>query len=337
MALIAKLFIGLIDSDMGKYLSILNIVLGANLAPVEIISSSFMDFSKVSLNMGLVIYLILPIICLSIPINMFIRRKDKLNDISLTKDSISIGLIYGITLGVISILAKRILDSNIELFYTMSIIIKYNFLGVVINGTIIGFIVSYINLSKYSLNDVEKIGFKSFLSILTTYLIILIILILSMYVGNTLGYNKGLISIISAIQLAIYLLEIAAFIPIVILGDIISIMNINNISNYLNESIVILIYGSILLSILVLSISGYLMKYKTKDIKLIKVFSIYYAIFMGGIVHISKINTSGGINLLNILNYDQQISIGGNLIVSIIIAYIYCYIITYLGYKLNKN
>ena len=83
-------------------------------------------------------------------------------------------------------------------------------------------------------------------------------------------------------------------------------------------------------------ICGYLIKYKFKNKKAIKIYSIYYAIFISSIIHISKIDILGSINILNISNYNQNIYIGGNIIAAFIIGYIYSYIISILGYKLNK-
>lgn len=336
VSLFIKGFIGIIDKNTLDYISISNIILGLNLAPIEVISSKFIELNKFNLNIGLIIYLIVPILCLSISINIFKRSKNYLKDINVIKDSITIGLIYGMILGVISIFASYIVDKNIDMFYTVKIIIRYKTTGVIINGFIIGTIISYINLVKYSDNKLIKLGIKAFATITIMYLIILCILIISIYSGNVLGYRKDLISIISISQIAIYLLGISTFIPIVILRDIISIINLNQISNYLNENILLLIYGSILINMMIIFISGYLMKYEFKTSKCIKIYSIYYAMFISGIIHISKIERFIGMDIVNLSNYNHYISIGGNIVISVIVGYIYCYIISLLGYKTNR-
>ena len=333
VAFFAKLLALVINKGILSYLSIPNIILGFNLAPMEIISSNFMDVNKFNLSLGLIVCLVVPIICLSISINIFIKKH---NNINAVKDSLYIGLIYGILLGLISIFSKKVINNNLDIFYTSSIIIKYKFIDVILNGTIIGSIISYINLIKYDKNPFTRIGIKSILTILSVYFIIVATLLISIYSGNILGYSKNLMSIISISQLGVYILALSSCIPIIIIKDIISIINTSDISAYLNEYVIILVYGSILINIMIVFICGYLTKYKFKNKKAIKIYSIYYAVFISSIIHISKIDILGSINILNISNYNQNMYIGGNIIVAFIIWYIYSYIISTLGYKLNK-
>lgn len=332
-----KFFIGILDKEMISNMSTINIILGLNLAPIEVIVTKVMEFNKMDLNTGLMVYLLVPSICISIAINIFKVKREYVDNRNIMKDSIIIGLIYGILLGVVSIFSSNVFNDNIDLFYQTTIIVKYKFMGTVTNGTIIASIIAYINLAIRNKSNQVKLGIEAIKTILVIYLTIILILIISIYLGNSLGYSKNLLSIIGIIQIAIYFLLISSCVPILILGDIISIMNISNIATYLNESVIIFIYGSVLISFMVILIGGYLIKYKFKTNNVIKIYSIYYAIFIGGLTHISELNSFSGLNILNISNYNQHISIEGNILVSIIVAYIYSYIVANMGYKLNKE
>lgn len=338
ISMFIKLLISIMGLNINQYINIFSIVLGLNLVPINIVSFSGIGIGNVDINLGLLIYLIIPFICIGI-INVICIKKDYIKENEIFKDVFSISFIYGLLLGFISFLGKEFINVNVNEYYSMSIVIKYSFLNSVINGMIISILPTYIVL--FSKIKPKSNKFKVINRVLKNigliYLSILVILLMSLGFNNTYGGSDGISKLVNITQVGAYILQVVNLIPIAVLNTIISIFNISDVGIYLDQNLNLLIYAMILFTIIILIITGYDIKSKFKDKKVIKYFSMYYSIIIGNIVYLSKINTNGSLSLLELQNYETYSYVGSSVVVGIIIAFLYSYIVISLGYKLNNE
>ncbi|MDU1538442.1 MAG: hypothetical protein E6902_02370 [Paeniclostridium sordellii] len=333
-----KIMIGAMGLDINEYLNPFSIALGLNLIPINVLVNSFMGVANINISMGIIIYSIVPILCVVLSSTIFIK-KDCIDKENIIKDSIILSIIYGLILGIVSILGRKYIMSPISEYYSMSIAIKYSFIKSILNGIIISFLPTYMvlfNKLKPKNNKLKVIN-KALKTIGVLYLIVLVFLTISLFSTNIFGDNKDLAIFIKLTQLSIYLLQLVNFVPIVISNTIISIFNIGDVSLYVHESMKLFIYAIILLTLVILIVSGYDIKNKFKNKGVIKYFSLVYSIVIGCTIYLSKIDTSGSLSLLEVQNYGGYSYIGSSVVVGIVISFLYSYAILYLGYKLNKE
>ena len=93
----------------------------------------------------------------------------------------------------------------------------------------------------------------------------------------------------------------------------------------------------ILVSLLVLILTGYNLKKKFKNISanVVLIFSSFYAIIITILSAFSVIYIGGNISLLQMNSYAENIFIGSSIFTTFIISFIYSYIILKIGYTLN--
>lgn len=333
-----KLFMSITGLQVNQFLNIFNIILGLNIVPIKIASSSSLGVGNIDISMSLISVLILPFIVIGIS-SMFFIKKEALKNHNVIKESFMLSLIYGLLLGFISILGKRIINFSMEEYYTMSVVIKYSFIRSVLNGIIISFVPIYIvlfNKIKCSKKDFNIIN-KALQTIALMYVLILVLIVFGLFFNKVFLSNSGVSGAITYPQLALYLLHFINLIPIEVGNVLISIFNISDINLYLNDSMILLVYAMMLLNIVILTVSGYDIKNKVNDKKYVKYFSLVYSIVIAGTIFLSKIDTSGSLTLLDIKNYDMYSYIGSSTIMGLVISFIYSYIILSLGYKLNNE
>lgn len=334
IAIFMKLLINIMGLSIGGYTNIFNIVLGLNLVPINLVSSSFVGVGNINISIGMIIYLVVPFICIFISNIVFIK-KENIKESEILKDSFIISIIYGLILGIISFLGRNFITANLNEYYSLSIIIKYSFIKSIVNGTIISFLPTYIILFKKVKPKLSK--FKLINKVLKTvvliYITIIIFLIISVFLNNT----KGIQNFIAIPQIGVYILQAVNLIPIAILNTIISIFNIGDVNMYLSENMNLLIYSLMLITIIIFIITGYELKSSFKNKYVIKYFSLIYSITIGIIVYLSKIDTSGSLSLLELQNYESYSYIGASVILGITISFLYSYSIIALGYRLNKE
>lgn len=281
IAIWIKLFVSFTGIEVNKFLNIFNIILALNLVPLKIVSSSVIGLGNIGINMSLVSVLIIPFITILVS-SLFFIKKESLKDKNIIKEAFILSCIYGVTLGIISILGKQFINLSIGEYYTMSIGVKYSFLRSILNGVIIAFIPIYIVL--YGKTKDKKVGFNIFnralKTVVFTYVSILVLIILGMFFNKIFLSGSGLSGIITYPQLALYILHFINLIPVGLGNSIISIFNIGDINLYLNNSMILLIYAIMLLNIVILVVSGYDIKNKVNDKKYIKYFSAVYSMLI---------------------------------------------------------
>lgn len=333
-----KLFINFSALEVNQFLNISSIILALNLVPLKIVSSSVIGLGNIGISMSLISILIIPFITILVSSLLFIK-KEFLNGKNIIKETFILSFIYGLILGIISILGKQFINLSMGEYYTMSIVVKYSFFRSVLNGVIISFLPIYIVL--YGKTKDKKVEFNIFSRVLKTvgftYLLILSLIVLGMFFNKIFLSGRGLSGVIAYPQLALYILHFINLIPVALGNSIISIFNTGDINLYLNNSMVLLIYAIMLLNIVILVVSGYDIKNRVNDKKYIKYFSIVYSIIIASSIFLSKIDTSGSVSLLESQNYDMYSYIGSSAIIGLIISFVYSYILINIGYKLNKE
>ena len=144
-------------------------------------------------------------------------------------------------------------------------------------------------------------------------------------------------TLVMLVQISTYIIHLANLIPMIIINSIISIFSMSNLVMYINDNMLLVIYSIILFNAILLIVAGYDVKNKFKNQKYIKIFSLIYSIVIGASIHLTKIDTNGTISLLESKSYETYSYIGSSAILGMMISFLYCYIMLFIGYKLNKE
>ena len=328
---------------LGEFINFINplqIILGVNLGTINLNASSMMNSASVSIHLGILLIGLIPVFALLLSNLIFIKNK---NSKDVLYNSLGVGISYGLILAIISIFSST--TSSVSHMMNYGIVISYGYkvLELFVNGFILGFISTYLIGYKkkyFGQNiylDILKIAINS-ISIL--YAIIFVILLGISLVDNNYLYELGLYNyhrntILIVSQLASYILAFVNIVPITIGSNKLSLLS--TISGSLSFDIKLMFIALILLSILVLILTGYKLRKKFKDSSsnIILIFSICYALVLTFISAFSIIYISGGMPSLQISSYLSNIYMGAGIISTFIISFIYSYIISKIGYTLS--
>ncbi|CEO20686.1 hypothetical protein [Paraclostridium sordellii] len=338
ISIIIKCILGFVESDINKYLNVFNILMGVNLVPIDISSSSNLGFGKININLGIILWIIIPAICITISSIIFIK-KDEIDKTNILKETLIISIIYGAFIAFVSILAKRTISLSMNEYYNLSIILSYSLCKSFINGILVCFIPTYITLYNKvkPKENIYKI-INKVLKTIGTLLIIILITLIVCFVFNKLYLNsEGIMTLVMLVQISTYIIHLANLIPMIIINSIISIFSMSNLVMYINDNMLLVIYSIILFNAILLIVAGYDVKNKFKNQKYIKIFSLIYSIVIGVSIHLTKIDTNGTISLLESKSYETYSYIGSSAILGMMISFLYCYIMLFIGYKLNKE
>ena len=92
------------------------------------------------------------------------------------------------------------------------------------------------------------------------------------------------------------------------------------------------------LSILVLIVASCKLESKygrENGIKPVLILSGLYSLLVGALSIITALTLGGGVDILNFSNYSTSLTMGFGLLSSIIITFIYSFVVSLVGYKLN--
>nr|WP_294575178.1 hypothetical protein [uncultured Romboutsia sp.] len=333
----------LMNFNFGELINVVNplhIMLGMNLATINLNTSTIMNSGSITIHLGIIIIALIPLFVLSLSNTIFIKNK---NTQDILYNSVGVGTTYGLILVIISIFSSTSFSIYQMMNYGISITYRYNIFELFLNGFILGFISTYLTLYKKKYlgqNIYLDILKKAIDSILILYIVIFTILLIISMVDNSYLYEFGLYKyninktfILS--QLSLYILTFANIIPTTIASNELSILSIIN-GDLLFDTKLMLI-AIILVSLLVLILTGYNLKKKFKNISanVVLIFSSFYAIIITILSAFSVIYIGGNISLLQMNSYAENIFIGSSIFTTFIISFIYSYIILKIGYTLN--
>jgi len=336
-----KLLMSLGLGEFINFISPLQIILGVNLGTINLNVSSMMNTASVSIHLGILLFGLIPLFALLICNFIFIKNK---NSKDVLYNSLGVGIAYGLILAIISIFSSST-TSSVSHMMNYGIVISYGYkiLELFVNGFVLGFISTYLMGYKkkyFGENiylDILKFAINS---ILILYAVIFVILLGISLVDNNYLYELGLYNyhrntILIVSQLAAYILAFVNIVPITIGSNKLSLLS--TINSSLSFDIKLMFIALILLSILVLILTGYKLRKKFKDTSsnIILIFSICYALVLTIVSAFSVIYISSGMPLLQISSYLSNIYMGAGVISTFIISFIYSYIISKIGYTLS--
>ena len=335
-----KLLMSFNFGKLTNFINPLHIILGLNLGTINLNASTMMNSGSVSIHLGVLLIGLIPLFALLLSNVIFIKNK-KIQDI--LYNSLGVGVTYGLMLVIISIFSSTSSSISQMINYGLSISYRYNILELFLNGFILGFISTYLIGYKkkyFGENIYLDILKKAINTILILYVAIFVIL-LGIYIVNRsylyeLGlhnYSRNTIFILS--QLSSYILAFANIVPITIGNNKLSILNIINGDLLFDTKLMFI--SIILLSLLVLILTGYNLrkKFKNSSANIVLIFSICYSIIVTILSSFSVIYIGGNISLLQMNSYLANTFMGTGMLTTLIISFIYSYIILKIGYTLS--
>ena len=187
------------------------------------------------------------------------------------------------------------------------------------------------------ISDLLKIALKT---IFIGYVLVFIIATVLNFANINYVFDLGLNSYANNIslgvllsQLAMYLWAFANLVPVSLGSGSLSILSLFN-SN-ISLDLILLLGAMMALSALIFIIVGSKIesKYKSKNIKPVIIFSGFYAVIMAIIGFLTTIYI--GNNAASMLSSLSAMQMGFNFIIGWIASFIYSFIMTLIGYKLN--
>ncbi|MGL6107129.1 hypothetical protein [Romboutsia sp.] len=342
MALIIKIIVSIGFGELGSIINPLQIMMTLNLSSVNIQSSTMLGSGIISAKLGILVLAVFPIIAISLANLIFLRKKSTNQTIS---NIVVVGITYGTLMVFISLFAS--VGSNFRnlIEYGISIKLSYNMLSTFFNGCVIAtsctYLIGFKNKYKQGniyLSAIDKV-MKTIVLGCIFILIILVIVTISdrSYLSEIglYGYSDKFSMATIVTQLAVYMWAFANFIPITIGTNVLSPFNILGSGLFIETKLIF--FSMIAASLLVILIIGYKLKenYKENDNKPVIIFSISYALFMGTLSILTNIMIAGNISLFGSESLQASINMGFPLIATIIRCFIYSFLISLVGYKLN--
>ena len=335
-----KLLMSFNLGELINFINPLHIILGINLGTINLNVSTMMNSGSVSMHLGVLVIALIPLLVLSLSNGIFIKNK---NAQDILYNSVGVGITYGLVLVIISIFSSTSSSISQMMNYGIAVAYRYKILELFLNGFILGFISTYLTgyKKKYSGQNIYlDILKKAINSILILYVVIFIILLGISIVDNSYLYDLGLYNysrnttfILS--QLSSYILAFANIVPTTIGSNKLSILSIIN-GDLLFDTKLMLI-AIIFLSLLVLILTGYNLrkKFKNSSYNIVLIFSICYSIIVTVLSSFSVIYIGGNISLLQMNTYPGNTFMGSGILTTLIISFIYSYIIIKIGYTLS--
>ena len=332
--------------DIADILNPIHIILGLNLGSLNIYSSTMMGWGGSEVKLGIIALYILPLAALTISNLIFIKKYTKDSD-SAFRNSLGVGISYGVILFTLALLSK----TRFSYSYNMSqygYIVQFNFaaFSMLLKGILIGFLSTYMLIYKSEYEDENMyLGIlkRAINIIIIGYITTLIILAILTFADKSYLYNLGISSYtensnlwIKLSQLAAYMWAFGNFIPVNIVSKNLSLANIFNSNLYLTT--ILLLVAMIFLSALVIIVCACKLEAKygrSKGLKPVILLSSFYAILMGILSIFTSVSLGGGLDILSLSNYSTSLTMGFSLLSSIVISFIYCFLVSLLGYKLN--
>lgn len=326
--------------ELINFINPLHIILGINLGTINLNASTMMNSGSVSIHLGVLLIGLIPLFALLLSSVIFIKNK-KAQDI--LHNSVGVGATYGLMLVIISIFSSTSSSISQMINYGLAVSYRYNILELFLNGFILGFISTYLIGYKkkyFGQNIYLDILKKAINTILILYIAVFVILLGISIVDNSYLYELGLYNysrnttfILS--QLASYILAFANIVPTTIGSNKLSILSIIN-GDLLFDTKLMLI-SIIFLSLLVLILTGYNLrkKFKNSSSNIVLIFSICYSIIITILSSFSVIYVGGNMPLLQMNSYLGNIFMGSGIFTTLIISFIYSYIILKIGYTLS--
>lgn len=324
-----------------------SILLGLNLIGVRIRSNGMMMFSSSTINIGVIVLLLIPILALVVA-NLFIyRRKIESIDRCII-EALKVGFIYGLLLAITSIFSTTRINlgmGNIFGFGNNYIAIGYKFFPAFGNGFLIAFLTSVIlNYRKefhgeYYTTDIISDAVKEFLKL---SLIILVITVIVVFTKNSTLYDFGLSDYSKGGAVIAYIMQMAAYLITIATGGIVhvgdsssmSIFSIFNSATFTDTKLLIRIIFCIFAIAMIFVGANIYRNYRFENRKTVLHFSIAFGFLVGLVAKFSAISISGSM-MQNMSSMDLAVRAGT--FTTFVISILFTVVFTEIGYRVAPH
>lgn len=324
-----------------------SILLGLNLIGVRIRSNGMMMFSSSTINIGVIVLLLIPILALVVA-NLFIyRRKIESIDRCII-EALKTGFVYGLLLAITSIFSTTRINlgmGNIFGFGNNYIAIGYKFFPAFGNGFLIAFLTSVIlNYRKefhgeYYTTDIISDAVKEFLKL---SLIILVITVIVVFTKNSTLYDFGLSDYSKGGAVIAYIMQMAAYLITIATGGIVhvgdsssmSIFSIFNSATFTDTKLLIRIIFCIFAIAMIFVGANIYRNYRFENRKTVLHFSIVFGFLVGLVAKFSAISISGSM-MQNMSSMDLAVRAGT--FTTFVISILFTVVFTEIGYRVAPH
>ena len=324
-----------------------SILLGLNLIGVRIRSNGMMMFSSSTINIGVIVLLLIPILALVVA-NLFIyRRKIESIDRCII-EALKTGFVYGLLLAITSIFSTTRINlgmGNILGFGNNYIAIGYKFFPAFGNGFLIAFLTSVIlNYRKefhgeYYTTDIISDAVKEFLKL---SLIILGITVIVVFTKNSTLYDFGLSDYSKGGAVIVYIMQMAAYLITIATGGIVhvgdsssmSIFSIFNSATFTDTKLLIRIIFCVFAIAMIFVGANIYRNYRFENRKTVLHFSIAFGFLVGLVAKFSAISISGSM-IQNMSSMDLAVRAGT--FTTFVISILFTVVFTEIGYRVAPH
>ena len=324
-----------------------SILLGLNLIGVRIRSNGMMMFSSSTINIGVIVLLLIPILALVVA-NLFIyRRKIESIDRCII-EALKTGFVYGLLLAITSIFSTTRINlgmGNIFGFGNNYIAIGYKFFPAFGNGFLIAFLTSVIlNYRKefhgeYYTTDIISDAVKEFLKL---SLIILVITVIVVFTKNSTLYDFGLSDYSKGGAVVAYIMQMAAYLITIATGGIVhvgdsssmSIFSIFNSATFTDTKLLIRIIFCVFAIAMIFVGANIYRNYRFENRKTVLHFSIAFGFLVGLVAKFSAISISGSM-MQNMSSMDLAVRAGT--FTTFVISILFTVVFTEIGYRVAPH
>ena len=354
IAFIILLIVSIIASSVRRQflggignVNMFSILLGLNLIGVRIRSNGMMMFSSSTINIGVIVLLLIPILALVVA-NLFIyRRKIESIDRCII-EALKVGFVYGLLLAITSMFSTTRINlgmGNIFGFGNNYIAIGYKFFPAFGNGFLIAFLTSVIlNYRKefhgeYYTTDIISDAVKEFLKL---SLIILGITVIVVFTKNSTLYDFGLSDYSKGGAVIVYIMQMAAYLITIATGGIVhigdsssmSIFSIFNSATFTDTKLLIRIIFCIFAIAMIFVGANIYRNYRFENRKTVLHFSIAFGFLVGLVAKFSAISISGSM-MQNMSSMDLAVRAGT--FTTFVISILFTVVFTEIGYRVAPH
>lgn len=354
IAFIILLIVSIIASSVRRQflggignINMFSILLGLNLIGVRIRSNGMMMFSSSTINIGVIVLLLIPILALIVA-NLFIyRRKIESIDRCII-EALKVGFIYGLLLAITSIFSTTRINlgmGNMFGFGNNYIAIGYKFFPAFGNGFLIAFLTSVIlNYRKefhgeYYTTDIVSDAVREFLKL---SLIILVITVIVVFTKNSTLYDFGLSDYSKGGAVIAYIMQMAAYLITISTGGIVhigdsssmSILSIFNSATFTDTKLLMRIIFCVFAIAMIFVGANIYRNYRFENRKTVLHFSIAFGFLVGLVAKFSAISISGSM-MQNMSSMDLAVRAGT--FTTFVISILFTVVFTEIGYRVAPH
>ena len=354
IAFIILLIVSIIASSVRRQflggirnVNMFSILLGLNLIGVRIRSNGMMMFSSSTINIGLIVLLLIPILALIVA-NLFIYRR-KIDSIDrCIIEALKVGFVYGLLLAITSMFSTTKINlgmGNIFGFGNNYIAIGYKFFPAFGNGFLIAFLTSVIlNYRKefhgeYYTTDIVSDAVREFFKL---FLIILVITAIVVFTKNSTLYDFGLSEYSKGGTVVAYIMQMTAYLVTIATGGIVhvgdsssvSIFSIFNSATFKDTKLLIRIIFCVFAIAMIFVGANIYKNYRFENRKTVLHFSIAFGFLVGLAAKFSAISISGSM-MQNMSSMDLAVRAGT--FTTFVISILFTVVFTEIGYRVAPH